>query len=101
MDFSHTIREVATRHLQRVDEIKRNASYTLLRVERVFCPQFGGLSVMLTLRDPDGFTRRVTLLPEYGRDFRDIDIKQINKDDMWMECRVVGIMGTWYIIDIS
>jgi hypothetical protein len=76
MDLSHRIREVATRPLLVVDELKRNASYIILRVEMVFCPLFGP-SVMLTFRDPDGFTPRVILPPEY--------IKQINKDEMRME----------------
>jgi hypothetical protein len=100
MDLSLRIREVATRPLLKVDEIKRNANYIILRVERVFAPQFGP-SVMFTLRDPDGFTPRVVLPPEYGRVFTDNDIKQINKDEMWMEFIVVGIVGSCFVLDIS
>jgi hypothetical protein len=100
MDLSHRIRQVANRPLLKVDKIKRNAASIILRVERMFAPKFGQ-SVMLTVRDPDGFSPRVILPPEYGRVFTDNDIKQINKDELRMEFRVVGIVGSWFILDIS
>jgi hypothetical protein len=49
MELSQKIREVATRPILNVDELKRNASFIILRVERVFCPHFGAYNKIISV----------------------------------------------------
>jgi hypothetical protein len=98
-ELSVKVREVANKPLIHLSALRRNANYSILNAERVFCPP-EGFSIMLTVKDLSGFTPRIVLPFEYGQLFTDSDIKHITEQKILYTLRILGVVGASYILEI-
>jgi hypothetical protein len=73
--------------------------YSVIKAERVFSPP-EVFSVMLTLKDPNGFTP-AWYYRSIMEGFSDTDVTNINDKKIWYAFRIFGEVGASYVIDIA
>jgi hypothetical protein len=79
--------------------LQRNCDYYINNVERVFSAATEP-TVMLTLKDPNGFTPRIEQSNDYGCVYTNNDMLNINQQKVWYTFRLLGVVGSSYVIDI-
>jgi hypothetical protein len=75
------------------------SDYSIIKAERIFS-EAKEPTVILSLKDPNGFTPRIELPYDYGCVFNNNDILNINQQRVWCTFRLLGVVGSSYVINI-